>query len=83
MRRLLSLATNSIKQPKLPFYYAAIFFSIYYLSLYASLTLNECHAWFYLYFVSPAARNARETKNTKMEKFLPTVGLEPATSKTV
>ena len=46
-------------------------------SLYATITSDECHAWFHLNAASPAARNTEQVNITK--QILPTVGFEPQT----
>ena len=45
------------------FYFAAIF-KIIFLSLYASITLDECYAWFHLNTASKAARNTEQLNIT-------------------
>ena len=47
----------------LKFYFTA--FKIIFLSLYAPITLDECHAWFHLNAASPAARNTEQANITK------------------
>ena len=44
--------------------YFTAFKSIF-LSLYAPITSDECHAWFHLNAASPAARNAEQVYITK------------------
>ena len=48
-------------------------------SFYASITSDECHAWFYLHDLSRPARSARKAEKYKM-KNLTTVALESTTS---
>ena len=48
-----------------------------FLSLYAHINSDECHAWFHLNAASQAVRNAEQVNITK--KFLSTVGFEPPT----
>ena len=57
------------------FYFAT--FKMIFLSPYAPITSDECHAWFHLNAASPAARNMEQVNITK--KILSTVGFEPAT----
>ena len=42
-------------------------FKIIFLSLYAPITSDEWHAWFYLNAASPAARNTEQVNITKNE----------------
>ena len=65
---------NVVRTP-LNVYFTA--FKGIFLSLYAPITSDECHAWFHLNAASPAARNAEQANITK--KFLYTVGFEPPT----
>ena len=44
--------------------YFAAFKSIF-LSLYAPITSDECHAWFHLNAASPAARNTEQVNISK------------------
>ena len=44
--------------------YFTAFKSIF-LSLYAPITSDECHAWFHLNAASPAARNAEQVNITQ------------------
>ena len=39
---------------------------LYYLSFYAPITSDECHAWFHLNADSPAARNTEQVNLTKI-----------------
>ena len=50
---------------------------IIFLSLFALITSDECHAWFHLNAASQAARNTEQVNITK--KILFTVGFEPPT----
>ena len=43
---------------------------------YASITSDECHAWFHLYGTSRPGRNVSKATKFKNEKFLPEVGLD-------
>ena len=40
-------------------------FKIIFLSLYAPITSDECHAWFHLNAASPAGRNTEQVNITK------------------
>ena len=40
-------------------------FKIIFLSLYAPITSDECHAWFHLNAASPAVRNVEHVNITK------------------
>ena len=48
------------------FYFAAIF-EIIFLSLYATYTSDECHAWFHLYAASPGT-SSRNTEQAKIKR---------------
>ena len=39
-------------------------FQLYYIYLYAPITLDECHAWFHLYGLCQAVRNGKRAKNS-------------------
>ena len=40
-----------------------------YLSLYAPITSDECHAWFHFHAASPAARNTEQLNITKKKSY--------------
>ena len=58
------------------FYFAA--FNIIFLSLYASITSDDCHAWFHLSTASPATLRGTGS-NWTLQKNLSMVGFEPPT----
>ena len=66
-------ATLKLVRTPLNVYFTA--FKSIFLSLYAPITSDECHAWFHLNAASPAVRNVEQVNIT--QKFLSTVGFEP------
>ena len=48
-------------------------------SLYALMTLDNCHAWFYLYGIQLTGQRRVESDKTQNKKLFPALGLEPTT----
>ena len=72
MELIFKLLLKLVRTP-LNVYFTA--FKSSFLSLYAHINSDECHAWFHLNAASPAVRNAEQVNITK--KILSTVGFEP------
>ena len=59
------IATIALKLVRTPLNVYFTAFKSSFLSLYAHINSDECHAWFHLKAASPAVRNAEQVNITK------------------
>ena len=65
MRSKIDRGRSILKLVRTPFNVYFMTFKSIFLSLYAPITSDECHAWFHLNAASPAVKNAEQVNITK------------------